>query len=402
LKKPIFPQFAALIVTSKRNGIGYKRIGSLILTRYFLKELLTSTFVITGILMLIVVSARLVVHLNKAVAGIIPPEAVFYTIIYNSPSFLQLILPLGFYISILLVYGRMHSENEMTVLHATGFGPKQIFRITMAPVMVMMILIGFLSLWLAPTAADKLDTYYQEQQKESEFSFITPGRFNAIGKKGGKVSYAETLSADRKQMQQVFIADGDTLLLAESGRQYVNPETGSRFLELTNGRRFTGRPGQKELQTMEFESYAVKIAEESKGAKKARQESISTAALIKSKHRSHKARLHYRIGLFLLVPIIVMLAFPLSHVKPRQGRYRKMLPAIIIYMVYYTTLITARKWMEQGNTPEWMGLWWLHAIFLSLGIFLMYIPLFESKLQSRRRNKAALLKVAKQQEAGHA
>ncbi|MEH6347682.1 MAG: LptF/LptG family permease, partial [Bermanella sp.] len=92
----------------------------MILTRYFLKELLTSTFVITGILMLIVVSARLVVHLNKAVAGIIPPEAVFYTIIYNSPSFLQLILPLGFYISILLVYGRMHSENEMTVLHATG------------------------------------------------------------------------------------------------------------------------------------------------------------------------------------------------------------------------------------------------------------------------------------------
>lgn len=359
----------------------------MILTRYFLKELLTSTFVITGILMLIVVSARLVVHLNKAVAGIIPPEAVLYTIVYNSPGFLQLILPLGFYISILLVYGRMHSENEMTVLHATGFGPKQVFKITMAPVAVMMVLIGFLSLWLAPTAADKLDTYYQKQQQESEFSFITPGRFNAIGNKGQKVSYAQNLSTDRKQMQDVFIADGNTLIVAESGKQYVNPETGSRYLELVNGRRFTGVPGDLNVQSLSFDKYAVKIAEESSVAKKARNEAISTATLINSDKRFHKARLHYRIGLFLLVPIIVLLAFPLSHVKPRQGRYGKMLPAIIIYMVYYTSLITARKWMEQGDTPEWIGLWWLHGIFIALGLLLMYWPTLQLKWQRHRRLK---------------
>jgi len=359
----------------------------LILTRYFLKELLTSTFVITGILMLIVVSARLVVHLNKAVAGIIPPEAVYYTILYNSPGFLQLILPLGFYISILLVYGRMYSENEMTVLHATGFGPKQVFRITMAPVGVMMLLIGFLSLWLAPTAANKLDEYYQIQQQESEFSFITPGRFNAIGSSGQKVSYAQTLSTDRKQMQNVFMADGDTIILADSGKQYVDPESGSRYLELSNGRRVTGQPGKPQLDTLEFDSYSVKIAEESSVAKKARNEAASTYALFKSKKRKDKARLHYRIGLFLLVPIIVLIAFPLSHVKPRQGRYGKMLPAIVVYMVYYTMMITARKWMEQGQTPLWLGLWWLHGIFIFIGVLLMYWPTLQLKISRYRAKK---------------
>ncbi|GAA6134142.1 LPS export ABC transporter permease LptF [Oceaniserpentilla sp. 4NH20-0058] len=330
--------------------------------------------------MLIVVSARLVVHLNKAVAGIIPPEAVFYTILYNSPGFLQLILPLGFYISILLVYGRMHSENEMTVLYATGFGPKQVFKITMAPVGVMMLLIGFLSLWLAPTAADKLDSYYQIQQQESEFSFITPGRFNAIGSKGERVSYAQTLSADRKQMQNVFIADGNTVILAESGRQYVSEKSGSRYLELTNGRRVSGEPGKYQMETMGFDTYSVKIAEESSVAKKARREAINTIDLWHSKRRADNARLHYRIGLFLLIPIIVLIAFPLSHVKPRQGRYGKMLPAIVIYMVYYTMLITARKWMEQGATAQWLGLWWLHGSFIILGLFLMYWPSLMLKL----------------------
>lgn len=365
----------------------------MILTRYFLRELLTSTFVITGILMLIVVSARLVVHLNKAVAGIIPPEAVFYTIMFNSPGFLQLILPLGFYISILLVYGRMHSENEMTVLYATGFGPKQVFKITMAPVGVMVILIGFLSLWLAPTAAQKLDAYYQQQQQESEFSFITPGRFNAIGNKGQKVSYAQTLSTDRKQMQNVFIADGNTILLAESGRQFVNEKSGSRYLELINGKRITGEPGNPQLETLAFAKYSVKIAEESSVAQKARKEAASSYYLYNSKHRHDKARLHYRFGLFILIPVIVLIAFPLSHVKPRQGRYGKMLPAIVIYMVYYTMLITARKWMEKGQTPEWLGLWWLHGIFIALGILLMYWPsimLKLSRVRASRRDRRAV------------
>jgi len=88
-----------------------------------------------------------------------------------------------------------------------------------------------------------------------------------------------------------------------------------------------------------------------------------------------------------LVPIIVLIAFPLSHVKPRQGRYGKMLPAIVVYMVYYTMLITARKWMEQGQTPLWMGLWWLHGIFILLGVLLMYWPMLQLKISRRRANK---------------
>jgi lipopolysaccharide export system permease protein len=264
----------------------------------------------------------------------------------------------------------------------------------MAPVSVMMLIIAFLSMYLAPTAADKLDTYYQKQQQESEFSFITPGRFNAIGSSGKKVSYAETLSADRTEMQDVFMADGNTIILAESGRQYVSPSTGSRYLELKNGKRMSGYPGSEEFESMTFDSYAVKIAEESSIAKKARYEAISTKALIASDQRQHKARLHYRVGLFLLIPIIVFIAFPLSSVKPRQGRYGKMLPAIVIYMVYYTTLITARKWMEQGDTPEWIALWWLHGIFLSLGLFLMYWPKVQRKWQAKKRDRLYQQKIA--------
>lgn len=39
---------------------------------------------------------------------------------YRMPGFLQLILPLGLFLGILLAYGRLYLDSEMTVLSATG------------------------------------------------------------------------------------------------------------------------------------------------------------------------------------------------------------------------------------------------------------------------------------------
>ena len=344
----------------------------MILTRYFVRELLTSTFVITGVLMMIVISARLIVYLNQAVSGAISTDMVFYIVLFNIPSFLQLIMPLGFYISILLIYGRMYVENEMTVLHATGFSPAKVLKITLVSSTAMAIIVAILSLWLSPKSAELLDRYYQEQQKESELSFLTPGRFHAIGKKGERVSYTEGLSADRKEMEGVFIADGDVLLVAESGSQYVNEDTGSRYLELKNGRRFDGAAGQTEFRSLSFESYAIKIAEESAEAKAARQEAKSSLSLLSSTDLEDRAQIHYRFGLILLIPIVTMIAFPLAKVNPRQGRYSRLLPAILIYMAYYSALVTGLSVMGDGKTPEWAGLWWIHGIFITIGLLLMF------------------------------
>lgn len=358
----------------------------MILTRYFIRELLVSTFTITGILLLIVISARLIVYLNDAVAGIIPTEAVFLVMLYNLPAFLQLILPLGFFISILLVYGRMYVENEMTVLKACGYGPMEVMKITFWPALLMAAIVGLFSIWLSPLAAQKLDQFYEDQQKQSEFSFLTPGRFNAMGK-GDKVSYTQALSVDRKELKGVFIADGETLLWAESGTQFVNEKTGSRYLELHNGKRFDGRAGDLKFDRMAFDSYAIKIAEQSAEAKAAKKESKSSLSLWQSDKVDDSAQLHYRVGLLLLVPIITLIAFPLSNVNPRQGRYSKLLPAILLYMAYYTLLVTGQSVMGDGKSPEWMALWWVHVIFLALGLILTFGR--EVMIHLRRRARHA-------------
>ncbi|WP_204266634.1 LptF/LptG family permease, partial [Escherichia coli] len=35
---------------------------------------------------------------------------------------------LGFYVALLLAYGRLYAESEMTVLRACGYGPRQLLK----------------------------------------------------------------------------------------------------------------------------------------------------------------------------------------------------------------------------------------------------------------------------------
>ena len=73
----------------------------------------------------------------------------------------------------------------------------------------------------------------------------------------------------------------------------------------------------------------------------------------------------------IVILILAFIAVPFSYTTPRKGRFTKMAPAIILYIAYSNLLIVASAWMEKGKTPEWMGLWWAHLIFILLGVILL-------------------------------
>ena len=116
-------------------------------------------------------------------------------------------------------------------------------------------------------------------------------------------------------------------------------------------------------------------------------DALPTASLFGSQELRSIAELQWRISLPLLVFIVTLMAVPLSRVNPRQGRFLKLLPAILLYMAYLTLLTYARGWLENGKTPRLLGLWWIHALFLSIGLALLYWEPLRLKMQSRRSMK---------------
>jgi lipopolysaccharide export system permease protein len=69
--------------------------------------------------------------------------------------------------------------------------------------------------------------------------------------------------------------------------------------------------------------------------------------------------------------ILMLLAVPLARLRPRQGRFGRLGIAVLLYFIYSLLLDAARTWIENGTVPAVAGLWWVHAIALCLGLWLL-------------------------------
>ncbi len=359
------------------------KVGILIIFRYLVRELSGTFFAVTLVLLMIIVSGRLIKTMASAAAGEVSMELILLALLYRMPSFLEIIIPLALFLSILIGYGRLYAESEMTVLTATGFSDKKLLGYSLIPAAFMVLVVALFSMYLSPLGAQKTEDLYLEEAKLTEFELLAPGRFQSAPG-GSRVTYTESLSSDKQQMNHVFIADGDALILAQRGTQYVSPETGSRYLELHEGRRYDLTPGSAELQILDFQRYGVRMAEEQPERRKLRKEAVPTQDLFGSDNPQHVAQLHWRLSLMMLVPVGTLLAFPLSRVNPRQGRFARMFPALMLFMVYVSMLAGLIGLVEKGRVSPYLSLWLVHLLFLLLALTFFLWPAFKRWRYVRR------------------
>ncbi len=361
-----------------------------IVFRYLTRQTMISMLAVSGVLLLVFMSGRFIKYLAEAAAGELAGDVLFQIMAYRFPGFLELILPLGFFIGILLAYGRMYLESEMTVLFACGMSDRQVLGKTLLASIPVMLTVGAMSLYVSPWGMKQVEAIFNEQRKATEFEMLAPGRFQDLAS-GGRVTYTEGLSDNKRVLEGVFIAEygreGLTIITAESGSQLIDQETGSRFLILEEGGRFEGQPGQLEYQMTGFDAYGLKI-QSGGGRDKELEEGVSTLDLMASDDPEDRALLHWRFTLPLIVPIVTLLAVRLSRVNPRQGRFFHLLPAMLVYITYLGLLIVARDALAGGKVPEWIGLLWVHAIFLALGLWLQFGPAWLYKRRLIREGQA--------------
>jgi lipopolysaccharide export system permease protein len=243
---------------------------------------------------------------------------------------------------------------------------------------VVAVLVGLCSLWLTPAGALHNEQLLEEQRSQLDFTALAPGRFQDFG--GGRTAYTEGYDDDRSHMQEVFISerqrrrDGtpeSAVTRAASGYQTRDEETGSRFLVLSEGERYSVEPGRHMAERLAFATYAVRLSQAGERADLESPELASTAALVASDAVRDQAQLQWRLSLPVMVFILTLLAMPLSRVNPRQGRFAKLLPAVFLHVGYLSLLLAALDAIGRGALPVAIGMWPIHAGFLALGLGLM-------------------------------
>lgn len=77
------------------------------------------------------------------------------------------------------------------------------------------------------------------------------------------------------------------------------------------------------------------------------------------------AEFHWRLTIVFSVVVMALMVVPLSEVNPRQGRVLSMLPAMLLYLIFFLLQSTLRNSAEKGDVDPKYAMW-----AVNLGIWL--------------------------------
>jgi lipopolysaccharide export system permease protein len=348
------------------------------LDRYIFREVAVTWIAVTGVLLVILLSNQLARVLSQAAANDFPRGVVLALIGLTSAGYLSVIVPIGFFLSIMLALGRLYHESEMAAIQSCGVGPAGLFRpITLLGVAIAGLLV-WLSFWAIPDAAARAQQIRAQALQDAQFGSLEPGRFRTFGG-GNVVFYAERVDehgilhnvnvfVDRTQEPQ---SEGKfEIWIATRAEQRGAGQPEQTFV-LYDGERYEGAPGSGEFRIIHFAEggIPIRLGELTSSAGKAAIK--PTRDLLLSGDSKDNAELQWRFSTPILALILMMLAVPLARLRPRQGRFGRIGVAILAYFLYSQLLAAARTWVESSVVPEYIGIWWVHGVALCVAIWLL-------------------------------
>lgn len=421
----------------------------MILRRYMTQQVASTTALVLGFLVVMMLGGRLIRYFGIAAEGNLDISLLFTIIGYNLPYFLELILPLAFFIALMLVFGRLYVDQEMAVINASGVSRGKLGRLMTPLILALFVGEAALSIVGKPWGVRSSESIWQQQALTSAFDLIRPNQFISSG---NYHLYVGSLSDDKKQLQDVILIQSepkpkgnaaknvaadvnhnidpenaeqlnipelpkelisnnnitkDTITLAKRAEQVDTGSSGITQLDLFQGRRYEVGAGSLKYNQVGFDRYRITLTESSKEV--ITEDNIETQAIgplwqaatgsaaVNSENALQAAQgeLGYRLALPWLMIIAPMLAVPLAQVRPRQGRWLRLFPSILLFVSCALGIISLKNAVGKGSVSVWAYAW-LVLGFMALALYMNWGSRVQHRLRFRKPD-AALLPIGNHQ-----
>lgn len=341
-----------------------------VLDRYLAKEISSTLFAATCVLVLIIFGNLFVRLLTQATEGRIPSDAILPLLVLGGVESLVLLLPVSLLLAVMLTMGRLYRDSEMSALRACGIGYKRLYRPVMMVAIPIAALLAWLSLYVSPWTVQLSDQIRTTIESEAQLTGITPGRFIETGNED-LVFFVQDVDASRGVIEEIFIHTlerGRSIIeTAAQATLRLDARSGDRIVQLQDGHRYEGTPGRGDFRILSFATHMVRIPIKQRPLlQDSDRDALPTSQLWGSEQPAQIAELQWRLSVPLSAILLALLAMPLSYTTPRQGRFGKLAVGIAIYIVYANLGLIAVSWVERGVLPPWLGIWWVHLLLLAL------------------------------------
>lgn len=343
-----------------------------ILQRYIFKEWFWTLVAVSFVLWVVLIGVFLGDLLNDIADGRVPTGLVGKQLLLATPDMMTKLLPLSAFVAVMWGLGRLYRDQEMVVMRSNGFNWRYLLRPLFTLVVPLAVLLLLITLWGAPRAAALSNSVLEEALRSASLWGLQAGRFQIL-QDGRLVFYVEEMDREGRRMRNVFVrqVDEDSVRVwsAREGAYWVDEDSGNRFLTLTDGQVTDGRPTGRDLRVLRFDRNDLQLPDPPRRDREIGLESAPLADLVGTENSEARAELQWRLSPAIAVLALGLLAIPLSHSAPREGRGARVALGMLIYAVYANLLNLSRSWVAAGILPAFVGMWWVHGVALLLALF---------------------------------
>jgi len=345
------------------------------LDRYLLRELAQATFAALIVLFIVSLGGVFTDVLGDIARGRVPAGLMLSQMGLQTIRYLPMILPLGLMIGLLLGFGRLYRDSEMSILTSIGVGPRRVLRPWAWLVLPMVGLIALCSLWLGPWAKRTSDEMIAAGNRNLLVAGLEAGRFTELP--GGKgVVYVGAMSNDGTQLRRIFVyrQDGDRLDVTTATGGSLEIEGGNqRYLDLKDGFRVEGPlDAGRDYRLMRYRSNELRMPMAKAEDGPRNPQGLPTMQLFSDPRPQAGAQLHFRIAPPLLALAFALMAVPLARSSPRQARYGRLLLGFLAYLFGMNLMLLGTDRLGNGKLPMALGLWWLLLPLLATGAWFYF------------------------------
>ena len=307
-------------------------------------------------------------------------------LMYITPSFLVLTVPMALLLGTLLTFGRLSSDNEITAFKASGVSLYQLFR----PVLMFSIAAslfttalvfyglpwgnrGFMATLYA-IAQTKADVQIQERVFNDDFENL--------------VVYVDKVPIEGQKMEGLLIYDEReqgrfNTIFAKEAFLFNDPKSRDLVLKLVKGEIHHTEQKTNTYQKIRFDTYDLKL-ELSKTiaaiGRKLKEHEMSIdeikARILKMRQEGKnpiplQVELHKRYALPFACVVFGLIGVPLGIQPRRSGRSHGFVFSIMILLGYYVSLSACEMLALRGAIPPFMAGWAPTFLFAALGAYLL-------------------------------
>lgn len=287
-------------------------------------------------------------------------------------SFLPMVLPMAFLISVLVAYGRLSSDSELVAMKASGIS---LLRLALPPLFVAIALMGFSvmlnSEWVPWGARESKSTLIKVSNTKAVGS-IKQGTFTGFF---DLLIFAEKVDMKNNRLEKVFIYDerepkNPLTVVAQSG-ELLSVKTGTELGTAAMLKLYDGSIHHNDLegntyQKIDFGEYKLYLkVDEGSSELSMKPHMYTHEALLKWIARTkpgewdwYESRGEYwhRFATAISFVLFVFLGIGFGTVRTRAVRAGAALTALIVLIIYWGGQTAAGMAMQKGYIPPWLAM----------------------------------------------